>query len=85
MTFADLCSVAEKDESLRMELGFSSKNQTNGKLGPIKRLRDDVAHPVRSLINVDRSVTDLAESGHLLRSMLVHLGASAVGSTSLST
>jgi hypothetical protein len=59
LTFADVCDIAERDDSIREHLGFTSRKRAARAFGPLKRLRDEVMHLVRALLAVERPVEEL--------------------------
>jgi hypothetical protein len=79
LTFADVCEIAEYDAGMRSILGFDSKKRMAKRLGPIKRLRDDVMHPVRALLTPERSIDVLAELDVVLRGLVTKAAEPSVG------
>lgn len=49
LSFADIVNIVAKDETLREQLGYQSRNQVEKDLNGLVRLRNDVAHPVRKM------------------------------------
>ena len=49
LSFADIVNIVAKDKTLRMQLGYQSRNQVEGDLNALVHLRNDVAHPVRKM------------------------------------
>ena len=81
LTFADVCEIAEHNAEMRSILGFDSKTRMAKQLEPIKRLRDDVMHPVRALLTPTRSIDVLAELDAVLRELVTRAVEPCVGTS----
>lgn len=70
LTFADVCAISEHDDHIRKTLGFVSKTEVQEVIEPLKRLRDEVMHPVRALLTERRTVEELVVLARRLRGLI---------------
>lgn len=59
MYLSEMVKIISKDRDLRVQLGFSSRNDAEDYLGGLMDLRNDVMHPVRSLVRSPEDVSQL--------------------------
>ena len=73
LELSDFLKILKRERNVRSELGFASSREVEARLGPLVRLRNDVAHPVRDLVGSHRTVTRLDEVIRLMATVSAQL------------
>jgi hypothetical protein len=61
-TISDLLNIIAKDQGLRKELGYNSKNKIDNITGAIPKLRNSIMHSVRPLVTSQEDVVDIKKT-----------------------